>query len=224
MNQLPPTGAAPLYSIHQNLQTHTATLQPTDVLVETFGADLVGRASSQKFLGEFVQYLKDTINDSSLPDKIKDIAIGIIDEHFSDMGVVPTEVAEALDNSELGVEVEADVDAAKASADALLEALLAGTGKSAEEKKTEGGGGGGGSFLEALAMAMGKVQANLLNRAKIESDKMVDLSGNEEKADEFTTAQAAYSGIMQLFNIYSNQVATSLKTIGEATSAIARKQ
>ena len=101
-------------------------------------------------------------------------------------------------------------DAGKVEADKLLDDVMTGATETDETKKKDAGPAG--SFLIDLIRAVGKVQSTLLNRAKDQSDIVVDLSGDTESADAFTTAQAEYSGVMQLFNIYSTQVATTLKT------------
>lgn len=112
-------------------------------------------------------------------------------------------------------------DAAQEAADAALNELLTGLGESSDTKKKRGGGG---NFLEILAESMGQTQAKFLNEALTHSKTMESLAGNSDKANEFTIAQSKYTAAMQMFNIYSNQVATTLKTLGEAMSAIARKQ
>jgi len=317
-----PLPAALLYQVRQD---PVAFLNSIDKLLENFGAEAVGQASAQEFLGQFAEGLKDMVLDSNLPDSIKQMALAKIDQHVSDMGVAPSEdISSAIDNSELSQEIKTAVEealtglfpsqddagamtegameavreaineggaafvaelspsdmeaiseaineggaasgaepsssaaqaaneafneggaASDAEAEAESEALneggsaagettaadeanadmaslLADTAEGEEKKKTKGGGGG--HFLEALAKAMGQVQGNMLRQAKAHSDTMVAQSGDAGDPQAFTLAQAQYTAKMQMFNIYSSQVATSLKTIGEAMAGIARKQ
>lgn len=112
-----------------------------------------------------------------------------------------------------------------AAADAALSDQLSGLQEDEETKKKKGGAGGGGNFLEALAGNMARTQAKFLNEAYQHSKTMESLAGNTgADSSAFTNAQAKYTAMMQMFNIYSNQVATSLKTLGESMSTIARKQ
>ncbi|MBX2879518.1 MAG: hypothetical protein KTR32_06260, partial [Granulosicoccus sp.] len=107
----------------------------------------------------------------------------------------------------------------RAAADDALDGLMAEGAESEDQKKARGR-----NFLEILADAMGQTQAKFLNEAMKHSKTMESLAGDSERADEFTIAQSKYTAAMQMFNIYSNQVSTTLKTMGEAFSAIARKQ
>lgn len=125
--------------------------------------------------------------------------------------------------------------------DAVAETVVdAGKGQKEKEKAS-------GNFLVALAEAMGSVQGDFLEAALAEQEAMegmvdkmkenattnVGLS-DDEKADkqqqegldakEFSIAQSKFSANMQMFNMYSTQVSTGLKTIGEALTGIARKQ
>ena len=241
MSEVPVTNALPLAWVQQAIQNPTNFLQTLDGLLENFGAEAIGNASAQKFLKEFTDGLKDMIDNSDLPDGIKRMANAMVDQHLSDMCVAcacSSEVADAVDNSELGDEVSesaqesvGEMESASASgasssareaADAALDDQMAGLGESSETKKKKGGGGR--NFLEILADSMGQTQAKFLNEALEHSQTMESLAGNSERADDFTVAQSKYTAAMQMFNIYSNQVATTLKTLGEAMSAIARKQ
>lgn len=86
-----------------------------------------------------------------------------------------------------------------------------------------------GNWLEILASTLAKVQSTFLDKALAAAEVMADQAdavseSGEGKSKEFLQAQAKYTANMQLFTIFSNQVSTSLKSIGEALAGIARKQ
>ena len=121
---------------------------------------------------------------------------------------------------------EAPEAGAPSSADPAGElAASAGALKGDEDEKGSGGSKSG-NWLVALAQSMAKIQAKFLDEAMKQSDIMEGEAGNagEGKSAAFLDAQAKYTANMQLFNIFSQQVSTSIKTIGESLSAIARKQ
>jgi hypothetical protein len=104
-----------------------------------------------------------------------------------------------------------------------------------------------GNWLVALAGALASVQNEFLNAAmedmKImednaakstlskddlkemsEAEKIKHQEEKDEKRDEFIQAQSRYQANMQMFNMIANMTATSLKSLGEGLTAIARKQ
>lgn len=226
--------------------TPNVMLETLESMLENFGPEDMGHALAQKTLGDFITALRTSINDTDqLPQLLKDLANNTLDSfegNLSEMCPCSEEAAEAVANNDVAGDIEdsAAADAEKAEetanegtgeaapsaeeANAASSQLISDSGESEESKKKKGGAGGPGHFLEALAEAMGTVQGNMLNQAKVHSDEMVTQSGDAGDAQKFTLAQTAYTAKMQMFNIYSSQVATSLKTIGEAMSGIARKQ
>lgn len=89
----------------------------------------------------------------------------------------------------------------------------------------------GRNWLEALALSLSNIQSTFLDRAMAASEVMAGEANNASgdnaaggRSKEFLDAQAEYTANMQLFNIFSQQVSTSIKTLGEALSAISRKQ
>lgn len=86
---------------------------------------------------------------------------------------------------------------------------------------------GKGNWLVVLAGTMADIQSKFLNEAMEQSRIMegeAGIASEGGKSDKFLAAQSAYTANMQLFNIFSQQVATSIKTIGEALASISRKQ
>ena len=276
MSTVDASNAIPANWIQTANQNPLAFLTTLDQLLESFGAEDIGNASAQKFLTEFAEGLKEMINNSDLPDGIKQASLAMIDQQLSDLKAdcpCSAEAAEALETSEMAEEIDEAVEdslcacqgGAESESAGAAEAAAGGAEASSDEASAEaagetanesvaGAGGGAESeagvsaaqanqdlnelmaetsdpdkkrrktFLEAIAESMGIVQGKFLEEAKIESDKMVGLAGDDTQAQAFTLAQARYTALMQMFNIYSNQVATSLKTMGEALSGIARKQ
>ena len=268
MSTVDASNAIPASWIQAASQDPLAFLKTLDNLLESFGAEDVGNASAQKFLAEFAEGLREMINNSDLPDGLKQSALAIVDQHVADLAAdcpCSAEAAEALETSEMAEQIDeaveetlcecqggAESESAGAAEAAAGGAEAGGAEASSDEASAEAAGGGseaGASaaeadealsnlmaetgdpdkkrsrnFLEILAESMGRAQGKFLEQALIESKKMEGLAGNQERAQEFTIAQARYTALMQMFNIYSNQVATSLKTMGEALSGIARKQ
>ena len=225
--------------------TPNVMLETLESMLENYGPEDMGQALAQKTLGDFITALRTSINDTDqLPQLLKDLANNTLDSfegNLSEMCPCSEEAAEAVANNDVAGDIE---DSAEADAEKAEETANEGTGEAApstdeafldsaqlmsdsgesEESRKKKGGGGTGHFLEVLAKAMGTVQGNMLNQAKVHSDEMVNQSGDTGDAQLFTIAQSQYTAKMQMFNIYSSQVATSLKTIGEAMSGIARKQ
>ena len=102
------------------------------------------------------------------------------------------------------------------------------------------GGIGKGNWLLALAGSMALMQEkflkaamdNMADMARLAEDVVVsgeDGTDEEKKAAEqnrreFLLAQSQYQANIQMFNMMANMTATSLKSIGEGLTAIARKQ
>ena len=101
----------------------------------------------------------------------------------------------------------------------------------AQQAADEAEGEEGGNWLVALAKALSESQAKFLDAAMENQKKMAtsDPSGgttDEAKAErkEFLKAQNEFQANMQMFNMTANTTATTLKSIGEGLTAIARKQ
>jgi len=270
-----------------------------DQLLENFGAEDVANAGSQEYLQAFSESLKEMINDSDLPQYIKDMAIATIDQHMADLeSEMPcsNECQDAVSQSDLGAETSrcgtqdaqtacgveteepphehesdeshgscgsagtsgahehgdhaessaaggggssAGESAASGSASSSGGAsgashtyedtagqLAADAGRPTGNEDEEGGQVGAGNWLVALARSLAEIQSKFLDEALKQSNVMAGQAGNagEGKSAKFLEAQALYTANMQLFNIFSQQVSTSIKTIGESLSAIARKQ
>jgi len=311
--------------LQQASNNPVAFLQSLDQLLEDFGPEGVADASTQRFLQRFGDALKEMINDSDLPQPIKDAAIALIDSHLGCN--CDAEAAEAVENSEMAetvdcmcdetveetveeveeacscessggsdmspeAQAEADAEAAneggspvapspaaqtEAEAEAANEGGSSGgsggsegAGGSGGASGSGGAGGGGGmtaddvmpepeasdterrrgmNWLEALASTLADIQSKFLDKALAASRIMAeeadnvtpaadsegsgDAGGGEgggegggsgQQSGRFLQAQASYTANMQMFTIFSNQVSTSIKTLGEGLAGISRKQ
>lgn len=121
----------------------------------------------------------------------------------------------------------------KAINDAVAQASsdAAGGGSEAKENKK------GGSWIVALARALGqtagKSAANLVQLSdklqKAGDDKIAAAGGKDEKAKEsaavaYNEANVEFQGASQEFNMLMTTISTTLKSLGEAMSQVARKQ
>ncbi|MCG7965510.1 MAG: hypothetical protein JAY63_02860 [Candidatus Thiodiazotropha taylori] len=120
--------------------------------------------------------------------------------------------------------------------DACANAAYANAENECEDNRE--GGGTEGNWLVALAGALAKVQQQFLNAA-MDNMKTMEENGSgatqggndtqsaeekEKQRNEFLEAQSQYQANMQMFNMVANMTATSLKSLGEGLTSIARKQ
>lgn len=129
-------------------------------------------------------------------------------------------------------EVQEAADEMQSVADKLQEAYMkeavAGKdeeGNSNQGKKALGGksGAGGESFLMRLAAALGSAIDSKMDD-QLELAESIDKSNSSGDKSEITTKGAQLTALGQEINILSNALNTSLKSIGEAVSTLARKQ
>ncbi len=112
-------------------------------------------------------------------------------------------------------------------------------GAGSTEGRSGGSRGEGLNWLEQLAKGLAEVQGKWLNKASENLEKMQSLSegasteglSDQEKTEQqteeqraFVIAQSQYTAAMQMFSMSAAATSTSLKTIGEGLSGIARKQ
>ena len=78
----------------------------------------------------------------------------------------------------------------------------------------------GDSFLVALAKALGKVMDNKMGQMKAKTDQLGGLDSKDSKYGQLT---AEIQALGQEMNMVSQALNNSIKSIGEAGSALARK-
>lgn len=116
-------------------------------------------------------------------------------------------------------------------------ARASGEAAGGQEAREARGGSKGGSWLMAIARALGetagKSAANLVSLSdkltKAGEEKINAAGGKDEKAKEaaavkYNEANVEFQGASQEFQLLMNTISTSLKSLGEAMSAVARKQ
>lgn len=90
-----------------------------------------------------------------------------------------------------------------------------GAGQTSGRATQRGGSAGGASWLRAMAEALGK-QCDAL------ADEMQEAVDNIDKEDPSTMVE--FQTISQQFSLLMNSTTTAIKTLGEAMTAVARKQ
>jgi hypothetical protein len=188
-------------------------------LLSQFGMSNLAGAFTNIFMESFGGALKEIIGNSPFPQFIKDAANNMIDNIVgSNKQQTTSECQAAAKDSDMG-EIFSN-----------LGRNIAQQGAEEADKKTKGGGAA--NWLVALAGALAEVQAKFLSDAMDNMDKMkanmADKNDSKKEAatkrDAFITAQSEYQANMQMFNMIANMTATSLKSLGEGLTAIARKQ
>jgi len=176
-------------------------------LVSSFGMGQVAGALTNTFMGSLGDALKNVINNSPLPNFLKAAANQVIDSVVGNnqqptspecQCAVDDQYGDMMDNISQGIAEEA--------------------GEEAEGKE-------GANWLVALAGGLANAQIKFLDKAMDAKDAM-EASGWDDKdsRDAFIKAQSDYQANIQMFNMMANMTATSLKSLGEGLTAIARKQ
>lgn len=107
---------------------------------------------------------------------------------------------------------------------------LEGINRSTQAQQSKGKGD---SWLEAIARAMGNALGKLAAKLVNESNQLQDdvtATQNASKSDQAAAAEkfqsdmAQFQADSQMFGILSNAFSTGIKSIGEGTSSMARKQ
>ena len=194
-------------------------------LVSSFGMGQVAGALTNTFMGSLGDALKNVINNSPLPNFLKAAANQVIDSVIGNnqqptspecQCAVDDQYGDVMNNISQGI---------------------------ADEAAEEAEGKEGGNWLVALAGALANVQSKFLNKAMDNMEIMENNSDpekvkesysdekkeeirseNEKQRNEFIKAQSEYQANMQMFNMMANMTSTSLKSIGEGLTALARKQ
>lgn len=199
-------------------------------LIEQFGRSDVNGAIGNILGFTFGDLIKQVINDSPLPDFLKDAAGEAIDGAVADERAVSTPEAEAATQEEMG---DALMDLVRGMADAADEMM-----KEEAEGGTEGGvkgganGLGGGNWLVALAKALGEVAGEHLGRSVALAGEISANAGaggegpeaQQAQAEKMTALQAEMQAETQMFKLAQEGLTTIVKNVGEALSSTARKQ
>jgi hypothetical protein len=177
-------------------------------IISEFGEGNIAGALANSFLKGFADGLKELINNSDMPQFMKDAANEAIDNMINGMKQETSSCAEdAVEESGM--------------ADAMEQAGYSCAQQSAEEAEE---GGENANWLVALAGSLAQVQHKFLDAALQNMKTMDNNAGVDGQEQTFLKAQSEYQANMQMFNMVANMTANSLKSLGEGLTAIARKQ
>ena len=175
-------------------------------LISNFGSSNIAGAFVNAFMGSLGTALKTIIDNAPLPQFLKDAAKDLIDNVIGSNQQATTPEAQDAVDCEYG--------------DTLTSAAESTAQQAAEEAE----GQEGVNWLVALAGSLAKTQGTFLKAALESQETMNGIAGKEGKEQEFLDAQAEYQANMQMFTMMANMTATTLKSLGEGLTAIARKQ
>jgi len=183
-------------------------------LVSSFGMGQVAGALTNTFMGSLGDALKNVINNSPLPNFLKAAANQVIDS--------------VIGNNQQPTSPECQCAVDNSYGDAIMNAAQ----NTADQAADEAEGKEGVNWLVALAGALSKSQVKFLNAAMENQATMknngTDSNDSPEVADKkreaFIDAQNEYQANMQMFNMMANMASTTLKSLREGLTALARKQ
>jgi len=197
-------------------------------LVGQFGRSEVSGAINNILGVTFGDLVKQVIDNSPLPDFVKDAAGEAIDGAVADEKAVSTPEAESATQDEMGDVIMDLLQAMTQAADEMMNEEAEGGTEGGVKGK--GQAGGGSNWLEALAKAMGDVAGQHLGKSVGLANEISALAAesgeetNQAQAQEMTALQAQMQAETQMFKLAQEAVTTIVKSVGEALTATARKQ
>lgn len=202
----------------------TSVLGAAQQLIEEFGINEIGGAFQNLTLAQLAAALKDMIaTNHALPESIKELAYDAIDSAVADATVTTSSEAADAVEAKLGEEASHQADMQNRMIEDQANKNDEDNGAGSTEGKKSSRSGGDGNWLENLAAALGRAQSAWIEKAEGHLAVMEAEAGSDD-SKAFTEAQAKYSASMQMFSMTAAASATSIKTIGEGLSGIARKQ
>lgn len=195
-----------------------------DDLANKFGLDAASGAVNNVLGFTLGDIVKTVINNSGLPEFMKDAANGAIDSAVADSRAPTSPEAEA----ETVDAMQQVMDNVRDQATEELEDAAGGQGG-------RGKAGGGANWLSQLAKAMGDVAGAHLGNAvglagrisqleKIEGTGEEAVAGRQAQATEMAGLQAEMQADTQMFKLAQEATTTIVKSLGEALTSSARKQ
>lgn len=207
--------------------------EAAEALIELFGEAAVAGALENMTLTEAVSRIKSLVSENdNLSEGAKERINEKLDDLLSDQLVeVDAAASEAVEGSQLS---ETSDDWVTQLINAMIQAMANENDEEngGSESRSSGGGGGGQqggeNWLEALARGLAEAQSKWLTKAQEHLETMKTNAGADsddtEARDAFVLAQSQYTASMQMFSMTAAATSTSLKSIGEGLSGIARKQ
>jgi hypothetical protein len=177
-----------------------------------FGGGQMAGAFSNIFMEALGGGMKEAINNGPLPQFMKDAANSAVDD------VIGNNQQETSPDCQNACE---ETDFASLLRDAAMQGC-----RDASEEADEKCEGEGKNWLEVLAGSLADIQNKYMDKvieAKDKLDAAADKDGDDGQSD-FITAQNEYQSMLQMYKQMAEISSTTLKTIGEALSTLARKQ
>ena len=223
-------------------------------IMSQFGQGDTGGALANGFLGAIGGAIKNVIDQGPLPQFIKDAAKDVVDNIIGDNQQPTSPEAQDAVNECCGEQFEeAGRNFFEELLHRCMENGRD-EDESEEAGDTEGGGKGGGNWLVAIAKALGSMAGEYAADMVRSAEKMADINGAESakelestmgdgfkvqsggensdaegdlkaaKAQAMSQVQAEMQAQAQMFKMVSEATSTSIKSIGEGLSSMARKQ
>ena len=187
----------------------------------TGGTSLAFQSIFQQIISSVAsQVIQQVGQQLGLPQGAIDLAQGVFQAASGNPGGAAQSLSESVQNAsdafnfspqEQGDLQRSAEDVAQSWTNSILEQVRDG----GEGKSTKGD-----SFLVALAKALGKVMDNKMGQMKAKTDQLGGLDSKDSKYGQLT---AEIQALGQEMNMVSQALNNSIKSIGEAGSALARK-
>lgn len=187
----------------------------------TGGTSLAFQSIFQQIISSVAsQVIQQVGQQLGLPQGVIDLAQGVFQAASGNPGGVAQSLTEAVQNAgdafNLSPQQQGDLQrTAEDVAQSWTRSILDQVRDGGEAKSTKGD-----SFLVALAKALGKVMDNKMGQMKAKTDQLGGLDSKDSKYGQLT---AEIQALGQEMNMVSQALNNSIKSIGEAGSALARK-
>jgi hypothetical protein len=172
-------------------------------------------------VGQAVNFAAQTLSqECGMPKFLTDTVKQVVDDVVGGQTRPSDEGCDQRCQSDQGVQ-----DWQKSFIDDLCKSLVD-TAKEEMSSDRKGAGRKGGSWLEALARALGEAAGEKAGKMVELTDKISGLAGDSspEAAKEMTAVQGELSGVSKMFALMQETMNTTIKSIGEGLSTVARKQ
>jgi hypothetical protein len=201
--------------------------QAISSLIAQFGSSNILGALTNIFQNAFGNALKGVIDNSPLPQFLKDAAKSVIDDVLgrSQMATTP-EAQYAVENSDAGQSaLSLATETSKSVENKLIENMQNDFTEEAKGKdQKQAKGGQGLNWLAALAMALGEVAGQHMQEAARLAHEIGELGNSTSDAKEMTRLQAKMQGEAKMGGLLADATGNVIKTIGDALASLARKQ
>jgi hypothetical protein len=197
-------------------------------IASQFGMDKLINGLFNSGIAKMADTAQQMINDSGLPDGIKDSLHSYVDQwqEQNTRGGVPcvcqemcNELHDAMNNSSSASsssESSEPSSAVQTAMDQLCESTE-------DEAKKCTSGGSSGNWLVVLASALGKQAGEHLKNMVELGEKMGEMDSKEDP-EAFAQTQSEFQAESQIFKMFQEAISTMIKSIGEGLSSVARKQ